>query len=299
VTEPIAPDADAIPGELAVIRCGGDLVLLAERTYQRLLVVALAAVAAASVVSALLVVVAPSGARLALTLALAATIFALAALALVRAGWIYTWLRRTRARHALPAGIGAALLLADGPQGPLWFVAMALLTVTAVVGETATTLLLAASCSLAYGIGTMIPERSLLPGGDALHLAAALGFMVNGLLARGMVDWLARFILGLRDVEGALLREERAPIRIVAEPWDRSPAAVVRQSRPSLPLRLTARQLEVVLLLRDGLDQQAMAEALGISKRQVERHVAQARHRTDSATTAQLVARLVAASAGA
>jgi LuxR family quorum sensing-dependent transcriptional regulator len=56
---------------------------------------------------------------------------------------------------------------------------------------------------------------------------------------------------------------------------------------------LTARQLQVVLLAHDGLRQAEIAACLGISARQVERHLEQARKRAKAATTAQLVAMLV------
>ena len=59
------------------------------------------------------------------------------------------------------------------------------------------------------------------------------------------------------------------------------------------PSDLTPRQLEVVLLLRDGLQQPEVAEVLSISRRQVERHVAEARERTGARTAAELVARVV------
>jgi DNA-binding CsgD family transcriptional regulator len=56
---------------------------------------------------------------------------------------------------------------------------------------------------------------------------------------------------------------------------------------------LTARQLEVVVLLRDGLRQDEIARCLSISPRQVERLVADARARVKATTTAALVAMLV------
>lgn len=49
----------------------------------------------------------------------------------------------------------------------------------------------------------------------------------------------------------------------------------------------------MLLLVRDGLLQAEIALALGISTRQVERLLASARSRTGTATTSQLVAKLV------
>jgi DNA-binding CsgD family transcriptional regulator len=62
--------------------------------------------------------------------------------------------------------------------------------------------------------------------------------------------------------------------------------------------RLTTRQLEVTLLLRDGLRQTEIAACLGISVRQVERLLASARERVDAATTTQLVAMLATGALG-
>jgi DNA-binding CsgD family transcriptional regulator len=287
------------PMDAALIRCGGDLVLLAERTYGRLMQVAIGSVAAAAIVSAALALAAPDGVRLPLTLLLSALVLLSATAGLVAADHVYRWARRSRGRHALPAAAGMALLVVDGPGGPLWFVAMGLLTITAVVAETRFTLILAAGCTLAYALGTMLPERSALPGGDGLYLAAALGFIVNGALARGMIEWLARFMLELRRLQPAAGPPPHPPLRVAAVQDSPATVAVTVQRARPIPLRLTARQLEVVLLLRDGLDQADVADALGISARQVERHVAQARQRTGSLTTAHLVAAFVAASSSA
>jgi DNA-binding CsgD family transcriptional regulator len=67
-----------------------------------------------------------------------------------------------------------------------------------------------------------------------------------------------------------------------------------RASRdPSRPSCLTVRQLEAVLLARDGLKQAEIAVSLGISPRQVERLLSEARARAGAATTSQLVAMVV------
>ena len=55
---------------------------------------------------------------------------------------------------------------------------------------------------------------------------------------------------------------------------------------------MTARQLQVTLLLRDGLRQTEIASCLGISVRQVERLLGAARERVGAITTNELVAML-------
>jgi DNA-binding CsgD family transcriptional regulator len=54
---------------------------------------------------------------------------------------------------------------------------------------------------------------------------------------------------------------------------------------------LSGRELEVVLLLADGYVPKEIAGRLGISRWTVHSHIAAARRRTESQTTAQLLAR--------
>lgn len=68
-----------------------------------------------------------------------------------------------------------------------------------------------------------------------------------------------------------------------------SPALAERQDRAS---RLTARQLEVTLLLRGGLRYAEIADRLGITPRQVARLAGQARERVSAGTSSHLVAML-------
>ena len=68
-----------------------------------------------------------------------------------------------------------------------------------------------------------------------------------------------------------------------------SPAVAGRQDNGS---RLTARQLEVALLLRGGLRYAEIAERLGITPRQVARLAGQARERASAGTSSHLVAML-------
>ena len=62
--------------------------------------------------------------------------------------------------------------------------------------------------------------------------------------------------------------------------------------RPDRGSTLTARQLEVALLLRGGLRYAEIAERLGITPRQVARLAGQARERASAGTSSHLVALL-------
>jgi DNA-binding CsgD family transcriptional regulator len=67
-----------------------------------------------------------------------------------------------------------------------------------------------------------------------------------------------------------------------------------RTARPTTVQRLTARQLQVVALLADGLRYREVADCLGVTERQVQRHVAEAIERADARTAGALVALAVA-----
>jgi DNA-binding CsgD family transcriptional regulator len=77
------------------------------------------------------------------------------------------------------------------------------------------------------------------------------------------------------------------------------PAAHAEPERRALPqprviavdgIALTSRQLQVVMLVCEGLRHAEIAASLGIRPQQVRRHLAQARRRTASQSTPQLVA---------
>jgi DNA-binding CsgD family transcriptional regulator len=133
-------------------------------------------------------------------------------------------------------------------------------------------------------------------------------------VARSFVcEAFARFVLGFAGLERLTsANEPRRVSSIVIDDAAASPdthaqvpadAGEVRR-RAAAPLRptviaaaaaspLTPRQLEVALLIRDGLHQSEAAASLGISRRQVERLLGEARERAGALTTSHLVALLV------
>jgi len=105
-------------------------------------------------------------------------------------------------------------------------------------------------------------------------------------------------VLGRRRLIVAERQQTPSPLRVpnlaasaAAGPaHEASPPAA--QRTPLSTSRLTARQLQVTLLLRDGLRQTEIAGCLGISVRQVERLLGAARERAGATTTSELVAML-------
>ena len=294
----------------ALIQRGAQLVHLCEQLHLRLFTLALVLLGAAGIVSVPLAHTNPREHAGALTIILCALALLAAACGLARRRQVYLWLRRDHAHQLTPALIATVIVLADGPYSPCWWVALALALTVATVSTTGPTLIAGVLTASAYAAGTLLRGASLLPGGDGEYLTVLGGLIVNPLIARAVIETFARFVLRLHRLEQEAVSATPRPIRVVAAvtashavenpaPEDERPqrehtrAATRPSPRRSDASLLTARQLQVVLLARDGLRQAEIAACLGISARQVERHLEQARGRVKAATTAQLVAMLV------
>jgi DNA-binding CsgD family transcriptional regulator len=303
---PLAQQSDA--GEL--IQRGAQLVHLCEQLHLRLFTLALVLLGATGVLSIPLAHANPREHAGALTIVLCVLALLAAACGLVRRRQLYLWLRRDQAHQLTPGLVAAAIVLADGPYSPCWWVALALALMVATLSTTGPTLIAGVLTASAYAAGTLLRGGSLLPGGDGEYLTVLGGLIVNPLIARAVIETFARFVLRLHRLEQEAVSATPQPIRVVAavtashavespapEDERRQREHTRAATRPS-PRRsdaslLTARQLEVALLARDGLRQAEIAACLAISPRQVERHLEQARQRVKAATTAQLVAMLV------
>jgi DNA-binding CsgD family transcriptional regulator len=284
----------------ALIRTGADLVHLTEDLYQRLFRLMCGLLAFGSVVSVWLAHLdhrEPSGP---LTTGLAAVGLSGALVGLRYPRPTYSWLRYSGLRQQLPGLIAAVLVLVDGPYSPTWWLAFPLLSLMASVASTRATLAWAVIGIGALAGGTLLHGASLAPDGDVRYLTAAAGLPALSLFARGIGEWFARFMLRLHQVERGL-NSPTSSVRIwsvqgrsavATLPAAAQPRYKARRGRPRS--RLTARQLEVALLLRDGLHQAEIARCLGISARQVERLVEEGRRRVGASTTAELVATVIA-----
>jgi DNA-binding CsgD family transcriptional regulator len=285
-------------GGTALITRGADLVYLTEELYLRLFILTLSLTVVGAAVSIWFGVVS-SHAPLPLTLAIAAVAVLLATVGLRRPRRAYLWLRFSRLRQVSPAVIGIIAVLINGPDSPSWWIALPLLWVIAAVSSTGLSFTAAAATAGAYLAGTALGGEAVVRHGNAEILAAAVALPANILIGRLVAEVFARFVLRLHELESRVAPPAR-PIRVTVTPAGAAtedgptPHAKSAKRRPGRGfMGLTSRELEVVLLVRDGLIQPEIAPALGISTRQVERLLASARERTDSATTSQLVAKLV------
>ena len=282
----------------ALIERGADLVYLAEELYLRLFILTLLLTAVGGVISIWFAAVG-SSTSLPLTMVIATAAFAFVGAGLARPRRSYCWLRYSRVRQLSPAVLGIIAVLCNGPASPSWWAALPLLWVVAAVTSTGLSLAAAAVTAGAYLVGTALAGEALVHGGDAETLAAAVALPANILIGRLVAEVFARFVLHLHQLQRAAPNPSR-PVRVTAvqTPQDADdaprPGASGRQQRQSSRLtRLTSRELEALLLVRDGLLHAEIALALGVSSRQVERLLASARSRTETATTSQLVAKLV------
>jgi DNA-binding CsgD family transcriptional regulator len=226
----------------------------------------------------------------------AAAIFAVAGLAHPRQ--LYRRLRSRGALQLTPAALGALAVLLDGPESECWWIALPLPWIVATLGSAPLAIGAATVTAVAWLAGTTLGGQALITPGDLGVLPAAAALPTYTLVACVLIDGFAGLVLQHRAHVLQINRQTPPPLRVpnLAPPPATSPPSTAppRQvrTRQQPASRLTARQLEVTLLLRDGLHQTEVAACLAISTRQVERLLAAARQRVDAATTTQLVAML-------
>jgi len=285
-------------GEL--IRSGADVVYIAEDLYFRLFRMMLVLLVAASVWSVWARLADSQRGSLVLTVIYAGCGVALSVLGFALGWRAYAWLRRDRLHQLTPAFVGAIMLLTDGPHSAAWWVAFALLFVMASVSSTSLTVAGAALAAAAYIAGTLLKGSPLIYQGDTGNVIGAAMLIVNAFVARLVGEAFGSFIMRLHRLDAQIREAERAPFRVpnlAGSPAGPTAAVSERGCGAWSPARwgslLTARQLEVSFLVRDGLHQDEIAACLSISRRQVERLLEQARTRSGAATTGELIAMLV------
>lgn len=217
---------------------------------------------------------------------------------ITRPAGVYLLLRSRGTLQVAPAAFGAVAVLLDGPDSQCWWIALPLLWIVAAVSSTSLAVGAAAVTGLAFLAGTILAGQALLGPQDSGVLPTAVGLPAYTLIVRVLVDGFAGLVLGRHARIVAELQQPQSPLRVpnlAASSSDMpvqasSPPAARRAPRSAS--RLTTRQLQVTLLLRDGLRQTEIAACLGISVRQVERLLRAARERVGASTTSELVAML-------
>lgn len=290
-----------------LIRNGAELVHLVEQLYVNFLTLVLVLMLVGCGLSVTLGSLNSPGSPGLLTLLFAGVGAAFCAFGLWQPVRVYCWLRYRPVRQVTPAAVAAVALVLNSPDSASWWVALPLLWIVAVVGSTRLLAAGALVAGSAYLAGTSLAGQPLIEHGDTGILAAGIGLPVNAIVGRFASEVLARFVLRLHQLEQDLMVAEpaqppirvpnlAAPLRVQRSPvTTRQPAESRQPADRAAALHLTARQLEAVLLARDGLHQSEIAVCLGVSVRQVERLMHDARWRSGAQTLSQLVAMVVSA----
>lgn len=291
----------------AMVLSGAEIAAITERFYLRVMAGAAgfvsAAAAAALVVLPLRTDTLAAG-DVTATAVVAAAVTALSLLAVWRSGDLYRALRRSPPLELPLALLVATLVSVVSPlRNELWWPACAILMLLGVVAPV--------SRALAYCVVALIANLvAHVAGGD---LASVPAVAVIGLWI-GMPLFTAGSTLIVEQLAGQLVRlnarrSSPPPARVTAwthPPKSASPRELLtvgqppRYQQPAGPprasgasSRLTARQVEVVTLMADGLRYREVADCLSISVRQVQRHVSQAIGRLGVANAYELVRVLV------
>lgn len=281
------------------IRLGAELVHLAEEFYVRIFAVG-CAILIAGCGLALCFATLDRGVPGPTTALLVAASAAFAVAGLARPRGVYRRLRSRRALQLAPAALGAFAVLLDGPESECWWIALPLLWIVATLSTTPLAVGAAITTATAFVTGTVLGGQALITPGDLGVLPATVALPAYTVVGHVLVDGFAALVLGRHHVALEVAQHVPPPLRVAnlatpapaTRPASAVPATTTRARRPRPASRLTARQLEVTLLLRDGLRQTEIAACLGISVRQVERLLAAARERVQAATTTHLVAML-------
>lgn len=295
-----------------VVRSGAELVELSERFFRGIFVGVLVFVGLASVAALALLplrdsvrVDGPPATAFVTGLLALATPFAVA-----RAATIYRLLRRNPRLELLLVAIAAALIVYP-LRSELWWPSCALLMLIATIAPLRRTfaycLVVLFANLLAHVIAGDLTET---PAVSIVGLWIGFFFWTATFGVIG--DQLTAHVLRLRMPQERL-RPPPARVRASVDPASQDEPEPAREYSagaegtgprscepvPSIEaghrvVRLTARQLQVVALLADGLRYRDIAACLSISERQVHRHIGDAIKRVGVLNAVELVARAVA-----
>lgn len=288
------------PGALTV-RSGGEVAGLAEALYLRMFVVALGGMIIMCGLVVLSATVRTQNADFARTAALATGFALLAGLALRAPRPIYFAMRRRPALSLAAPVLALLALVVDGVgHSPLSYTAV---VSTAYPGFVCgRRWALAAATLIAVGA---VAAATLHTGWGALNSVGqgSAAYFVWALVQAGLAESFARLVMRMAQTQAPASPPSPAPVPNlagdppVAEP-EASPASQpdAPPAQPSTPecaastARLTARQLQIVALLADGLRADEIAQRLGITTSTVYRYVERAKDRTGVASLGELVA---------
>jgi DNA-binding NarL/FixJ family response regulator len=307
--EPLLTTRDPVVG---LVGNGRELAFLAERFYQGVFAMSAAGTAGVAVLVGIVFAPLEPGHLMLVTAGAAAVEALLAGLVVRHRRRIYVRLRTRPAGLLVIASVGGLLLAASNPRaGPLALPTSLTLGLAAAAANLRWTTACAGILGIAELVGDQVwgdPIFSLTNAIAANQIIGAVSYLVWALVAAVAVDRLARFVLRLN--RAVATQPPEPPVRVASKLGEEPAArhgAPLALPRPALEegakldlssevsRRLTARQLQVAVLLRDGLRHEEIARALAITERTVRRHAADAIKRLGVANARELVAVLVAA----
>lgn len=302
------PAAPTVSAEVGFVRCGAELVALAESFYRRMVGLEIVLVGASCVGALALLPLrdsAPQGDVGSPAFLAAAALLVVCFVAVGQPNRVYLMLRRgRRLEYAIVAVATAFIALVPPLQSELWLPACALLSALAAFVSLRRALaycVLALSANLAAH--AVAGDLGTTPAVAILGLWVGIPFWSATMCV--LTDRLVSHILRLNAIKAT---REPSAVRVAA--WSDPPdvadsgpikgnaereldgAASSEHSDAAIPAieRWNARELEVVALLADGLLHAEIAACLSLSVRQVDRRIAAARARVGAANTSALVA---------
>jgi DNA-binding CsgD family transcriptional regulator len=271
-----------------------ELVEISERLYHGMFAVGLWAAVGCTAFAIVDSMLQPAGNRLPGVLACLLCLGAVSLAAHAPAP-LYHRLRRTPSLLLVPGGLLGLAALIVGPDNLALLVPSA--AIIGVIGIAAPLRTVLAAAALAAG---GLAASRLVAGHDGY--AGALVVVVLPVMFWLIVDRIAGFALRLQQSLDATSGQPPVPVGAVAfadaestpvstPPRRRKPRALSAPRYSTIDgVRLSSRQLQVVLLACEGLRHKEIGACLGIGAAQVRRHLENARARTGSASTPQLVA---------
>jgi DNA-binding CsgD family transcriptional regulator len=284
------------PTSTVLVRDGCEVVGLAEALYVRLFVITLAGMLIVCGFAVLAAMVRTQDANMVRTTLLAAGLALPAGLMLRSPRRGYRAMRRWPPLSLTAPVVALAALAADGVNhSPLSFAAAVSIGLPAFVCGRRWAL--AAATLISVGAVGAATART---GWGAVNSVGqgAIGYFVWALVLAGLAERFLQLTMRMpwSDTPPS---EAPGPLRVPNLAGD-PPAAPPRASRqppsdapvagPASSARLTARHLEVIALLADGLRAEEIAERLGVATSTVYRHVERAKRRAGVTSRSELVA---------
>lgn len=283
--------------ERDLVRSGAELVELGERFFGGVFAGCVAFVGFASLAALALLPLRDSDASYTTaTVPLVVILLLATPFAVVRARRLDALLRSSRVARAVLVAVAAALV-AHPLRSELWWPSCALIMLlAAVVGLRGA---LAASLVVLFanlGAHLVAGDLGETPAVSIVGLWIGFGFWSVAFAL--FPDRLMAYVLRLNAGRRAAMRPKRVQVTVLGDATPSAASAArtptPESTAPAALQALTARQLEVIALLADGLRYDEIGAVLGITEDQVQRHVSRAVRRFGVRNATELTARVVA-----